>query len=426
MGNPTAFALRGDILWSETPVRLYSREKHYLICEQGKVKGVFPQMPEQYRDIPVRDYGDRLIIPGLTDLHVHAPQYAFRGLGMDLELLDWLETHTFPEETRYADLEYARRAYAMFVDALAKGATTRACIFATQHLPATVLLMEMLEKAGLCAYVGKVNMDRNSPSYYIEETKKSLESTERWIFDTVGRFKNVFPILTPRFIPTCSDELMKGLAKIQKRAHLPVQSHLSENLSEIDWVKELAPESKCYGDAYDRFGMFGGENQAIMAHCVHSSEEERALMKERGVFIAHCPGSNENLSSGVAPIRTYLEEGQRVGLGSDVAGGFSLSILRAMGDAVQCSKLRWRLLDQGLKPLTLPEAFYLGTRGGGAFFGNVGAFDEGYAFDAVVLDDKDIPCPRDLKPQERLERLVYLGGSRNVVEKYVNGERIGL
>lgn len=425
MAYPKAFALRGDILWSASPQKLCSREKHYLVCEDGLVAGVFPQLPDRYAGVPVRDYGDRVIIPGLTDLHTHAPQYAFRGLGMDLELLDWLDTHTFPEEARYAELEYARRAYAMFVQDLAGGATTRACVFATQHLPATTLLMEMLEKAGLCAYVGKVNMDRNSPNFYVEETKKSLELTERWIFDTVGRFKNVFPILTPRFIPTCSDELMRGLAKIQKRAHLPMQSHLSENLSEIGWVQELCPESRFYGDAYDQFGMFGGENPTIMAHCVHSGQAERELMKERGVFIAHCPQSNENLSSGIAPARLYLEEGMNVGLGTDVAGGFSLSMLRAVGDAVQCSKLRWRLQDQSLKALTLPEAFYMGTRGGGAFFGKAGAFEEGYFFDAVVMDDKDIPCPRELRPEERLERLVYLGTNHNVVDKYINGMRIG-
>lgn len=426
MNQHKTFALRGDILWSETPQTLCAKEESFLICENGKVVGVYDEIPDAYRGIYVKDYGRCLIIPGLTDLHVHAPQYPFRALGMDLELLEWLETNTFPEEARYADLEYAQKAYTLFVEDLQRSATTRACIFATQHVSATIRLMELLDSAGIGAYVGKVNMDRNSPDYYIEETKKSLEDTERWIFNTVGRFRNVQPILTPRFIPTCSDELMQGLAKIQNAAHIPVHSHLSENLSEIAWVKELCPQSTGYGDAYDRFGMFGGKNPAIMAHCVHSDAAEIALMKERGVFVAHCPQSNANLSSGIAPVRRYLDEGLQVGLGSDVAGGSSLSILRAMSDAVQFSKLRWRLVDQTQKALTAAEAFYLGTRGGGAFFGKVGAFEEDYAFDAVVLDDRALTTTRTLGTVERLERFIYLGEDSHIVDKFVDGKQICL
>lgn len=422
-----AFALRGTLIWSESPRRLCCKEGHYLICRDGRVAGVFETLPEQYAHIPVRDYRDALIIPGLTDLHVHAPQYSYRGLGMDLELLEWLETHTFPEEAKYADLEYARRAYTIFADDLAAGATTSACVFATQHLPATVLLMELLEKSGVRALVGKVNMDRNSPGYYCEETHKSLSETEKWLFDTVGRFKNVSPILTPRFTPSCTDTLLEGLGDICRKAHVPIQSHLSENLSEIGWVRELCPDSTCYADTYGRYGLLGdGESTAVMAHCVYSmeSEEEMRLLQEHGVFIAHCPQSNTNIASGIAPVRAFLNAGMPVGLGSDVAGGFSLSILRAMGDAVQVSKLRWRLLDQSLKPLTMAEAFYMGTRGGGAFFGQAGAFEPGWLFDVVVLNEDGLPHPQPLTPQERLERLIYLGGGRNISAKYVGGEKL--
>ena len=226
----------------------------------------------------------------MTDLHVHAPQYSFRGLGMDLELLDWLNVNTFPEEAKYSNIEYAKKAYSIFVEDLKKEATTRACIFATINNESTLLLMEMLEKSNLCTYVGKVNMDRNSSEDLCEESAEiSLEETDKWIADALKRFKNTKPILTPRFVPSCSDELMKGLGILQKKYKLPVQSHLSENLSEISWVKKLNPKSNCYGDAYDMFGLFGGSGKTVMAHCVYSTEEEIELMKKNKVFIAHCP-----------------------------------------------------------------------------------------------------------------------------------------
>ena len=203
-----------------------------------------------------------------------------------------------------------------------------------------------------------------------------------------------------------------------------MQSHLSENPGEIAWVKELCPWSEFYGDAYDHFGLFGGECPTIMAHCVYSGEEEIARMKERGVFIAHCPDSNTNLSSGVAPVRRYLEEGMNIGLGSDVAGGTSENLFAAMAQSIQASKLRWRLLDASLKPLTIEEAFYMATKGGGAFFGKVGSFEPGYEFDAVVCDDSRLKHPQPLTVKQRLERIIYLGDEREVAGKYVEGRKL--
>ncbi|WP_338129197.1 amidohydrolase family protein [Anaerococcus hydrogenalis] len=143
-----------------------------------------------------------------------------------------------------------------------------------------------------------------------------------------------------------------------------MQSHLSENLGEIQWVKELIPESKFYGDAYDMFDLFGKTNKTVMAHCVYSNEDEQKLIKDNGVFIAHCPDSNTNLTSGIAPAGKYLREGQKIGLGSDVAGGSHASIFKAMADAIKVSKLRYRLLDDSIKALSLEEAFYMATLGG--------------------------------------------------------------
>lgn len=424
--NTKTFALKGTVCFSESPVKLSITENAYLVCENGVSAGIFKELPEKYKGISCRDTNNSIIIPGLTDLHLHAPQYSFRGTGMDLELLDWLDTIAFPQESCYADLEYAHTAYSIFAEDMKNSATTRASIFATLHVPATELLMDLMEKTGLKTLVGKVNMDRNgSPALQEESAQASARDTIAWLEETASKYRNTKPILTPRFTPSCSDELMRELGRIQEEYHLPVQSHLSENTGEIAWVKELCPSTRFYGEAYDQFGLFGGSHcPTIMAHCVHCPDEEIALLKERSVYIAHCPQSNTNLASGIAPIRRYLDEGLHVGLGSDIAGGSSLSILRAMTDAIQVSKLRWRLADASLKPLTLEEVFYMATEGGGSFFGKAGSFLPGYEFDAVILDDTSLAHPQPLSPRDRLERLVYLSDSRNITGKYVSGTKI--
>ena len=417
------FALKGNIIYTPAPGQLALHPESWLVCKNGKVEGIYHALPEKYKDIPVDDHSGKLILPGLVDLHVHASQYAYRGLGMDLELLQWLDANAFPEEAKFADLEYAEKAYTIFTQQLLKSATTRASIFATLHRPATLLLTRLLEEAGLVCRVGKVNMDRNSPDYLREKSAEAaIAETRQWLEESAD-FSKCKPILTPRFTPSCTDELMAGLGELQREFKVPMQSHISENLSEIEWVKALCPNTAFYGEAYSQFGLFGGKCPTIMAHCVWSSPKERALMKKNGVFIAHCPQSNMNVSSGIAPIKSYLLEGQRLGLGSDVAGGAHLSIFRAMTDAIQCSKLRWRMVDQSLPALTMPEALYMATKGGGEFFGKVGSFEKGYEFDAIVMDDADLPTTRHCTLAERLERIVYLSDGLPCA-KYVQGQRL--
>ena len=239
------------------------------------------------------------------------------------------------------------------------------------------------------------------------------------------------PILTPRFIPCCTDQLMEALRRIQMAYGIPVQSHLSESKGEIEFVKFLHPDDPFYGDVYNDYDLFGKNDdintdvKTVMAHCVWSTEEEVSLMRKNGVFVAHCPASNMNLTSGIAPIRKYLDLGLNIGLGSDVAGGHSDSIFRAITDAIQVSKLYFRMVDESFKPLVFPEAFYLATLGGGAFFGKVGCFEEGYEFDAVVLDDSVLPHPQSLNLAQRMERAVYLGlDEKNITAKYVSGKKI--
>lgn len=421
------FAWKGHIFQTNDDMKIEIFENSWVLCEDGICKGIFKELPEEWKNAELTDFGDKIIIPGFCDLHVHAPQYTYRGTGMDLELLDWLQKYAFPEEASYADLEYAEKAYSIFAADLRRSATTRASIFASLHVPATELLMEKLEASGLKTYVGKVNMDRNSPDILRETAESSAADTDRWISETENRFENTKPIITPRFIPSCTDELMTSLGEIQKKHKTAVQSHVSENPSEIKWVSELCPFSDFYGDAYDHFGLFGGENcKTIMAHCVYSDEREQKLMKERGVWIAHCPQSNMNVASGIAPVREFINNGLKVGLGSDVAGGSSLSIFRAMTDAIMSSKLRWRLVDSSLHQLSVDEVFHMATRGGGSFFGKVGAFEEGFEMDAVVIDDSALYTPKKISMHDRFERLCYLYKDAKIVSKCVAGRKIDL
>ena len=422
--NSFSFVLKGNICYSDTADKLQLFADSYLVCLEGKCRGVFSALPTEYQSLPLKDYGRNIIIPGIVDLHLHAPQFAFRGIGSDMELLDWLNTYTFPEEGKYRDISYADKAYGIFVDEMRRSATTRAVIFGTIHREATQLLMDKLEASGLVTMVGKVNMDRNAPDYLTETTAESLAETNRWLKDSIGKYKRTKPIITPRFIPSCTDELLTGLGEISVQYQLPVQSHLSENLSEVAWVKELVPSADTYGAAYEKFNLFGREVPCVMAHCVHSPQSELDLMKKNNVFIAHSPDSNTNLSSGIAPINRYLKQGLKVGLASDVAGGSDVNMLRMMAESIRASHLRWRLVDSELPSLTFANVFYLATKGGGEFFGRVGSFEPDYEFDALVIDDSSLATPRELSFSERLERLPYLADARHIKAKYVSGQQL--
>lgn len=424
--NKDSFVLRGGIAFSEGSKSIVTYSNGYVVCVDGICKGAFSKLPDQYKDLPVYDYGDKLIIPGMTDLHVHAPQYTFRGIGMDEELLEWLSKYTFPEEAKYSDLAYARKAYEYFSEDLRRCFTTRAVVFATLHNEATIELMDQLEKTGMITYVGKVNMDRNGGAGLEEEdAATSLKATVEWLEAIQGRYKNTMPILTPRFIPSCSDDLMRGLGKMSAERGLRIQSHLSENQSEVAWVKELVPESTSYANAYEIFDTMGtAELPTIMAHCVYSGEEEMAILKKHGAYIAHCADSNMNLTSGIAPIRKFIDAGINVGLGTDVAAGSSMNMIKTMLISLQASKMYYRLVDTNVKPLSFEEMFYLATLGGGSYFGKVGTFKDGYEFDAVVIDDSKMYSMRDMSVRERIERMVYNDADAFITDKYVKGNKI--
>ncbi|MFR3499674.1 MAG: amidohydrolase family protein, partial [Paraclostridium bifermentans] len=212
------------------------------------------------------------------------------------------------------------------------------------------------------------------------------------------------------------------LGDLAIKYNVPTQSHLSENLGEIDWVKQLQPESEFYGDAYNRLNLFG-QTKTLMAHCVYSCDKELELMKKNNVFAVHCPNSNLNLGSGIMPVRKFLDNDINIALGSDISGGHDLSIFKVMVNAIQCSKLLWVNSNKQVDFLTLSEAFYMATKGGGSFFGKVGSFEKNYDFDALVLDDSNLN-PESYSLIERLERFIYIGDDRNIIHRYVRGEEI--
>ena len=421
MSSPTEtkFIIKGTFIDTLTKDEFRIR-KGFILVEDGLIKNFSEENPDT--SIKLYDYTGKLIIPGLSDLHLHASQYSNTGLGLDLELLDWLDTYTFPEESKYKDVEYAKKAYQTFVDDLAKTATTRASIFATLHTDMTLLLMDLLEQKKICAYVGKVGMDRNCPDFYIEKNGK--EETLRFVEECQKRnYKFVKPIITPRFTISCTDEYMKYMGELAKKYNIAVQSHLSENFGEIDFVRQLRPNDKFYGESYDKNGLFGKEVKTVMAHCVHCPKEESELIKKNGVYIAHCPTSNSNISSGICPAGRYLREGYNIGIGSDISGGHTLDLFEVIRHAIQVSKMNLRYINPKEKPLTLSETFFMATNKGGSFFGKVGVFEKDYEFDAIVLDESLIKNIREYNEKERLERFIYNKDAK-IESKFIRGNKI--
>ena len=396
--------LRGNIVSAPALGELEITERGYLAAEDGKILGVYPVLPEAYAAAPVEDWGDALILQSFADLHLHAPQYPMMATGMDLPLLDWLEAYAFPTESRCRDEGYARTLYRKLARDLVRNGTTRVCIFSSLHRPATLILMEELERAGIHGFAGKVNMDRNGGKDLQETTEESMRETLRWL-EECRDFRNVRPMLTPRFTPSCTDALMAFLGKLARERGLPVQSHLSENRAEMELVGRLHPDCQQYWETYAKFGLW--REGTLMAHCVHSDRRERDAMREAGVTAVHCAASNNALCSGIAPMRVMLDEGVKVALGSDVAGGDSLSLFDGVAMTLRASKDR-RILDNWeTAALTVPEAWYLATSAGAGYFGDAPGFAAGNPLHAMVLEDSALPGTETLNVRQRFERCVY-------------------
>ena len=412
--------IKGNIISAPKFGKIEITEKGYLIAIDSKIIGTFQKLPEEFAKCEIEDYGNALVMQSFADMHLHAPQYPMLGMGMDMPLLEWMNTYTFPTEACFKDNEFARMAYHRLAYELAAKGTTRICMFSSIHREATLILMEELENAGITGYVGKVNMDRNGGKDYQETTEESISETVKWLESC--SFEHIKPMITPRFTPACTDELMQELGRIAKEKDLPIQSHLSENTGELALVKELHPDCTQYWETYAKYGLWN--EKTLMAHCVWSDARERKAIKDAGVWAVHCASSNENLVSGYAPVRVMLNEGLNVVLGSDIAGGDHLSMFKNITAAIRASKAR-RIMDNWQTDfLTVEEAFYLGTSAAAPFFGEKPGFAPGNTLHAIVVEDETLPMVRPLSVNERFERCVYRREHGAILAVYSEGRKI--
>lgn len=417
----TTNILHGNILFSKNREELYSYEDSYLVIEHGRVEGIYPVLPEQYRGAKITDYGSGVIIPAFSDLHVHASQYVERGLGMDLLLSDWLDQYTFPQEARFADMRYAQPIYDAFIDDMIRCGTFHACIFATIHREATSYLIRRMEERGLYGFVGKVNMNIGSPDYLCESVDGSLRETELFL-DAFKSNKTAKPILTPRFAPTCSEELMKGLGQLSRKYHTGLQTHLVESRWEAQEALRVFPGYKCDTEIYEKAGLMDN-GPVVGAHFIFPSETDIAIMKRHNGVAVHCPDATTNIIAGIMGVSALQDKNVGIALGSDIGGGHSLGVYTQVARSVQLSKLKWFYEPENARPITFANAFYLATKAGGSLFGNVGAFEKGYVFNALVIDgmaDRGI----SLTPAQTIERFCYIGNTANIKARYLNGALI--
>ncbi|KAI0819528.1 guanine deaminase [Trametes gibbosa] len=426
------------------------------------------------------------LLPGFIDTHIHAPQVPNIGSGQQYELLDWLAHVTFPMEARFADSDFARRTYTSVIKRTIDYGSTTCCYYGTLHLEGTKALADVIHAYGQRAFVGKCNMDRNSPDYYVEPSADASVAATRALIAYIRSLPLpagcadplVRPILTPRFAISCTHELLGKLGKLSAEdAGLHIQTHISENAGEIAFTRELFPPDSLpapptplparsgangtagrgagtYAGVYDAFGLL--RRNTVLAHAVHLEEEEVEIIKARGAGISHCPTSNFNLRSGCARVGMLLDRGIKVSLGTDVSGGFSPSILAAVQHASMCSKVIAMqaghpapsgtcFADQQLPIATL---LYLATLGGAEVCdmgARVGSLAPGKAFDALVVSvrseagnpatwgvDMDLELgvrdggkSKEVELENFLERFLFCGDDRNIRRVYVQGRFIG-
>ncbi|KAI9315237.1 guanine deaminase [Dichotomocladium elegans] len=397
-----------------------------VVYPDDHLKDLDPASYEIHRLLP-----HQFLFPGFVDTHAHAPQYVFSGSGMQLQLLDWLETNVFPVESSFKDTQVAKRAYHKVVSRFLRNGTTTCSWFATIHLEACKVLVDTIEQLGQRAYVGKVNMDQNSPEYYIETTEASLKDTRAFIEYALEK-RLVTPVVTPRFAITCSSPLLHGLSALAAEFDLPIQTHLCENKNEIKFTRSLFPDSAHYTGVYADHGLLNAK--AYMAHCVHLTEAEIDLIKEKDVGVAHCANSNFSLQSGVCDVRQFLEKGIKVGLGTDVAGGFAPSMLDAIRSSFFASKVclihHRDVLDKPYNHLSTAELVYMATLGGARVLNldeKIGNFAVGKAFDCLMVDLGG-SGPVDLMGHETklemLEKFLFNGSDQSLSDVYVQGRRV--
>lgn len=413
-------AYRGDIVFAPGPGELTTLQNGaVLVAESGVVQQALPALPEGFEG-EVVEYGGRLLLPGFVDVHAHSSQLPICGLGYDESPTSWLERYTYPVEKKYASPAYAAALNRRLVYELWENGTTRAVLMSTTSASSTQNLMEQLEQSGLSAYVGKMNSDfAGFGGEANETTAASVRETEELVKWALHRGEKVKYALCPEFIPCCSEEAMARLGALAQQYGLPVHSHMAEGPEDVAVVRRRFPKEALYARVYNHFGLLG-QTPTIMAHCLYATEEEMELLQSQNVMVAHCANAILNIPSGrYLPVRKYLAKGMRIGLGSDIGGGHTLNMPRNMVAAIQVSKLY-----PEYAALTVPDVFYLATKGGGSFFGKVGSFEAGYQFDALVVDDTALNEGTGYTLAERLARFIYCGERQNIQHRYCGGTEI--
>lgn len=449
----------GSFVHCKSLNELESIENGFIAVKNGKIVAVGEQNAlsiEYSNTLPITTLSDtQFLLPGFIDCHIHAAQYPNIGLGLDMPLLQWLESYTFPLEYNYKDINFAKGVYSAVINRTISCGTTTATYFATNHKDGSLVLAEEAIKQGQRAFIGKVCSNCSSPDYYVETTSNSLRDTEEFITNVLKlNSPLVKPIITPRFALSCSAELMQGLSQLASKYDLNIQSHISENLGEIDAVKQMHNASS-YTSIYESVNLL--TNRCILAHGVHLEDAELKLLKKYGTAIAHCPTSNTKLGSGMCDVRRLLIAGINVGLGTDVSGGHSASILLAIQDALNVSHClnfakKQRIIGTGriaehnelqnenYEPLEYKNALYLATLGGAealAVNNKCGNFIVGKDFDGLLIDVSmkpldlfDIPCipDKNAKQQTRLEKMLqkflYAGDDRNILKVFISGKQV--
>jgi guanine deaminase len=421
-------AIRGDLLevtadpgfgGTQSP-RVRFDADHWLMIEDGRVLGRSASEPDA--SWTRHDHRGRLVTPGFIDTHVHSPQLGVIA-SYGAQLLDWLNTYTFPAEMRFADPEFAAQGSARFLDALLAHGTTSAVVFPTVHKTSVDALFEAALQRGMRIIAGKVLMDRHAP----DGLRDDLAQGERDCVDLIGRWhgrERLAYAVTVRFAPTSTPEQLE-MAGALMAAHpgLYMQTHVAENRDEVRWVAELFPRARSYLDVYRQHGLLG--RRAVLAHGVWLDADDRALLAETGAQIAHSPSSNLFLGSGLMSWTQLQDAGAAVTLASDVGGGTSLSMLRTMADAYKIQAL------QGVR-LTAWKALYAATRGAARALRldhEIGSFEPGTLADVTVWDWAVGPVAthRDAMARDLHERVfawMTLGDERNLAATWVAGRQL--
>jgi guanine deaminase len=412
-------------------------------CDQKKAEEtILPKLGWSIGEVSVKAAEPgQFFFPGFIDTHIHAPQYPNAGIFGKTTLLDWLNTYTFPMESSLSVLPKAKSVYTRVIQRTLSHGTTTASYYATIDVPATNLLSDLCLSIGQRAFIGRCCMDSLAPDYYRDESAATSIADTKATIDHIARIdpKNVLitPILTPRFAPSCTPDLMHQLGALHKETGFPIQTHISENKNEVKLVKELFPDFETYTHVYDGHGLL--TNKTILAHAVHLTEVEVDLIKKREGKISHCPCSNSAITSGTAKVRWLLDKGVEVGLGTDVSGGYSPSILEAVRQALLVSRHVAMEGDDSTK-LSIEEVLYLGTKGGAKVVGledKIGGFRVGMEWDAQLIglgcvgmeeveDEKTGPV--DIfgweSWDERVAKWVFNGDDRNTLAVWVKGRLV--